>query len=216
MTLREFLNCMAKLERGTGRVLEKERAEIWFDVLGDLPVDALNAAVARFLLEDESGWLPAPGKLRRYAVEARDGRSRDAGEAWAILQTTIKRISPHFEPQRFLNALPADVRPAATMIGCQRLADGDDNPAALHAQFRECFRQAQEREQQARLLPPGLVPRIRDGRLNTDAEPEAIGETLARLPSGAGAGRGDDRQPKRGGGPHNETGTRKPQPAVNK
>lgn len=180
MTRPEFTKAMAVLTAGVNpsRPIPKETAEVWFAILSDLPLDAVMAAIQRHLAESQSEWLPPVGRIRALAIEARDGRGIDAGEAWEIVRTTANRISPYYQPQRFLDALPAIVRRAAIAFGLDRLSDGHDNAAAAHAQFRDVFASLAARDQQARLLPAALVPRVRDERPN-GAGPASIGEALA-------------------------------------
>lgn len=87
MTKREFIVAIAALECGIGSGLSEQQCTVWFTVLGDLPADALRAAVKRYLQECEYPGLPPAARLRRLAAESTNGIAITAEAAFARVKT---------------------------------------------------------------------------------------------------------------------------------
>ncbi|MEZ6067185.1 MAG: hypothetical protein R3B90_16130 [Planctomycetaceae bacterium] len=69
MTRRELLSCLAVIEAAVGKPFSEAQTDVWAELLGDLLVEALQAAVKRPLLESEAQGLPPIGRIRRLASE---------------------------------------------------------------------------------------------------------------------------------------------------
>lgn len=79
MNHREFLEIMAVLEAGSGtsRPISEIQAEVYFDLLKDLPADAVRRAARQALAESQYPTIPPVGVLRRLAGAGKvDSESR--------------------------------------------------------------------------------------------------------------------------------------------
>src|SRR5690348_7985347 len=61
---------MAYLGAGCGKELNKDGLRVYYDLLGDLPLTALQCAAKRALLENAFPVFPQVGTLRKLATEA--------------------------------------------------------------------------------------------------------------------------------------------------
>lgn len=162
MTKAEFVSIMAVLEAGVGKKIPALQAAVYFDLLGDLPVGALQVAAKRALVEAQYPGLPPIGVLRRLAVEATRPPSLTWGEAWELSSRAIQKYGYTKEAEG-LATLPLTVRRAVECLGWQAVCDCDkDRTETLRAQFRGIYESLDGRKQRAALLPPssGLLPRL--------------------------------------------------------
>ncbi len=162
MTRSEFSSIMAVLEAGTGKKVPAAQARVYFDLLGDLPVPALQTAVRRALAEAQYPGLPPIGVLRKLAVEATRPPALLWGEAWELAIRAIQKYGYTKEVEG-LASLPPTVRRAVECLGWQAVCDCDkDRTETLRAQFRGIYESLDGREQRAALLPPsvGMLPRL--------------------------------------------------------
>ncbi|MGD9855475.1 MAG: hypothetical protein AB7U20_11065 [Planctomycetaceae bacterium] len=164
MTRHEFTPCLAVLSAATGHAFTTEQATVWFDLLGDLDVAALQAAVKRVLMEREYPGLPPLGQIRRYATEATHGTSVTAERAFARVHEAISRYG-YPDPAGARQSLGPEIWAVMQGIGgWDRICDSPiDQRSALFAQFRDGWiRQEGRRANQLR-LPAALRPADRIG-----------------------------------------------------
>jgi hypothetical protein len=171
VTRKEFGCIIAYLAAASGKSPTQEQAEVYFDLLGDLPAEALQFAAKRALLESCYPVLPPVGTLRKLAVDAMNGADREPtpDEAWELVRRAIGRFGYRRE-QAALDALPEGaVRRAAECLGWQSLCDSTE-PEICRAQYRKAYESLQSRRERQRLLPGGMIEML-----------ERIG-TLPKLP----------------------------------
>lgn len=170
MTRVDFAKCLAVLEAATGKPFTEEAAEVWFSMLGDLELDALQAAVKRYLLESEFPGLPPIGKLRRMATEHVHGVSMTPEAAFAIVRQAIL-YHGYASGEAVKKMVGPEIWEAILGIGgWGRICDNPvDQRQALFAQFRDAFLRISERRTQALRLPDDIRPRI------TQHDPEQVG-----------------------------------------
>ena len=68
MTREEFAGILRYLVVASGKPMEKETAEVYFDLLGDLPYERLKNAVREAIKESKYPVIPAVGYLRDLAT----------------------------------------------------------------------------------------------------------------------------------------------------
>ena len=158
MTTTDFATSMAYLAAGCGRPLTAEAAEVYFDLLGDLPARALQIAVKRALLESSFTSFPSVGTLRKLATEALQGTDKlpVAMEAWEQVSAAVRRFGLSGQ-DRALKSLPPVVARTARAVGWQCLCDARlENLDVLRAHFLKAYDAVAGREQREALLPPPL------------------------------------------------------------
>lgn len=68
MTRMEFMQVAAYIGVGCGKPLEREALEVYFDLLGDLPVASLRAAAKDVLLKRKWSSFPTVAELHEAAI----------------------------------------------------------------------------------------------------------------------------------------------------
>jgi hypothetical protein len=157
MSRDEFTRVMAFLSATTGKQVPEDMAEGYFALLGDLPLEALQVAAQRALLESSYPVLPPVGVLRKLAVEAMNASDREptADEAWGTVLRAISRFGLMREPEALESLPDGPVRRAAECLGWRSLCDSTE-PEISRAQYRKAFEGLQGRDDRQRLLPPAL------------------------------------------------------------
>lgn len=160
MTRTEFGPILAYLGAACGKSVSVEQAEVYFDLLGDLPVAALRAAARLAVLESQYPTLPPPGTLRQLALEALAVETVPAPAEALVLVTRVLR-APGYQLTAALKALPEPVRHAAEAFGWSRLREST-NWTATAAQFRDFYAALAGRARRERLLPAPLRQQLAD------------------------------------------------------
>jgi hypothetical protein len=202
MTRRDFGSVLAYMNTVVGKPLTAAQVEVYFDLLGDLPLAALQIAAKRAVLESPFPAMPTVGTLRKLATEAIAGQRPTAGEAWQLVMEAV-RCYPWREPimhvangewrQRGdhsvegLASLPDGVARAARCLGWQALCTMR-NRETMFAQFRDVYEDLQVRTQRDDLMPGALRQQIEHLRSNGSqqlaAKCECLVEALAAIGKG--------------------------------
>jgi len=151
---------MAYLAAAVSKPVPKETAAVYWDLLGDLPVQALQVAARVAVLESQYPTLPPAGTLRRLATEAlaTGADVPEPAEAVVLVSRVLRTLAR--DRGQALAALPALVRQAAEAFGWGRLRDSTDwNVTA--AQFRDFYAALARREKRDRLLPESVRQSLR-------------------------------------------------------
>ena len=180
MTRTEFAAAMAWLEAGVGRPIceggEQEklaRMTVYYEMLSDLPLNALQAACRRATLENNYSAFPTIALLRQLATSIVAGPDLTFAEAWrhainatASLSTETdpgyqiiragKKYSPAEYNQKIFAELPPTVAKAMKCFGIGRLWEDE----TCRAQFRRMFDEITEQERSELVLPPSLASAI--------------------------------------------------------
>lgn len=153
--LREDFACfLAYLGSAVGKSIGGEQAEVYYDLLNDLPLAALQIAAKRALLESRYPTLPPIGTLRALALEAMKPARQSPEEAWETVRKALARYGYCREIEG-LDSLPEDARRAAECLGWQTLCDSTE-PEVCRAQFRKAYESLAERKQRVELLPTAM------------------------------------------------------------
>jgi hypothetical protein len=185
MTAREWTATAAWLSAAYGKPMASETAEVYFELLRDLPAEAVLAAAKRAALESRYPVIPPVGTLRQLALEMASPELLSAAEAWLLIHAAIKRFG--FDGKAAgLASLPPIVRRAAECVGWLTLCDRGENEWT-RKDFVKHYEQLSEKEQKNRLLPPvlkamvegigaapELLPREPDTRNSTQVLVDAI------------------------------------------
>ena len=156
MTRPEFAAVLGYLGASCGKTVGEGTAEVYFDLLGDLPLPVLQAAARRAVLEAQYPVIPPVGVLRRLAVELLEGRNTlcDCQDAVCRVKAAVSRFGFN-GGEKARQTLPESVWKAVKAFGWRRLCDSTDG-AIVWAQFRDCYEAMAGRERRERLLPAPL------------------------------------------------------------
>jgi hypothetical protein len=156
-----FAQAMALVSAGVGIEVTKLQAEVYYELLGDIPMDVFRLAAKRAVLEHRYHTLPPVGLLRELAVEIMEPRELEADEAWARLRGAMSKIcyTMGAEQVREIKAtVPALARQVADRIGWNQIRDG--KPEVVRGQFLRLYDSARAKVKRAELLPPKLAAEI--------------------------------------------------------
>jgi hypothetical protein len=154
----------------------KVRMSVYYECLGDLPIEAFRVACKRCAMERKYQSFPPIAELRELAAFTLQGVAKPMGwgEAWAIARRACGNcdIESEGSVKRVFAEVPSLVQKAVEMFGFMALHNLPDNAIeTARAQFRGIWEQLVERERML-LLPTALKKEI-----------AAIGETeRAALP----------------------------------
>lgn len=155
MTRVEFAECMGYAALAVGKPLPKEATEVYYDLLGDLPLDVLRLAVKRVVLEHRWATFPTVAEFRAAASEAMCGRELTAGEAMALVRRAVSVFSFQREAAA-LASLPPLVAQAVDALGWRTICDSTE-PEIWGAQFRKAYETLVARERRQAILPPSVA-----------------------------------------------------------
>lgn len=165
MTRPEFAQIIAYLTAGCGKPLADAALEVYFDLLGDLPFDAMKLAAQRVLLEHRWATFPSIAELREAATATMRGQvaALSPAEAWALAWDAAGRIDPEQEgsAERGLRDLPPLVVEAIRAFGLPALCYGQEPVGVVRAQFTKIYEQLAAREQRTALLPHKTAEAVR-------------------------------------------------------
>lgn len=163
MTHAQFTKLMAYLSAGSGKEMSRVQVQVYFDLLSDLPPEALMLAVQRSLLENKFPTLPTIGALRELALEALEPNRLPGLEAWRMAVKYSGKLSCTLdylgrEPakvvqDRILAAMPEAVRRAGSAIGWKTIAECED-PDITRAHFLKAYETMVGRSRREALMPP--------------------------------------------------------------
>ena len=163
MTSREeFAAVMRYLFAGIGKPFCANQTEVYFDLLGDLPLVALQLAARQALLESRYPTLPTAGTLRQLALEKLRPRTLTAMEAWDLVCAAVNRFGLS-RRDKALATLPEPARRAVCAIGWEALCDmpagGGDT---IRAQFRDAYGQLATLDEREALPPAQYQQQARE------------------------------------------------------
>lgn len=150
-----FAEVMAYLGTGVGKAPTKDQIKVYYDLLNDLPLEALQFAARQAMAEQTYPVIPPVGVLRKLATEyKRGGEGMTAGEAYELARRAIRRFG-YYAQAEGLASLPPDVAAVTRQIGWDIWCDNED-PTPLRARFIEFWETRQRRDQRVELLPENM------------------------------------------------------------
>lgn len=141
---------------------EKGTTEVYYQVLKDLPLDLLKAAILDRLATD-TAWAPSPGQLRGAAFRMIEDERGDpsAGEAWGEVMAAVGRYG-YIRKPTFSD--PLITRCVEAVGGWQLLCRSPiEAMTATRARFLQSYEVLKTRERgQERMLPAvrGVVKKM--------------------------------------------------------
>jgi len=158
MTRTEFAKFIAYLTAAVPNArVTPETAEVWFDLLHDLPAPVAMAALRRVLETQEGAWLPMPGAIRRAAFELQTDVP-DGDTAWGEVVQAVRQCG-YYDPEGARSLLSPVTRQVVDAIGWEAICTADAD--VVRGQFLRLYDMARQRAVQE-----GIVERdIRRGAL---------------------------------------------------
>ena len=164
MTRPEFAGCIAFITAATGKQLSDDALEVYFQLLGDLPLSVFQVSCERVVLEHKWATFPTVAELREAAAETMQGsvKQMSAAEAWDLAWDSAKRIDLEIEGslQRATKDMPPLVLEAMKAFGIPPLVYGKDPVGVIRGQFMNIFEQLAARERRQSLLPKRVLDAI--------------------------------------------------------
>jgi hypothetical protein len=164
MTHPEFAKIMAYIEVALGKPFTKEMAEVYFDLLGDLPYEVMQTAAKRVILEHRWANFPTVAELREAAALTMQGRVSDLSPAEAGAQAwkATGKMDPEQEGSvdRILQGVSPLVREAMVAFGINDLCYGKEPVGVIRGQFLKIYEQLASRDRRTALLPVAVQQAI--------------------------------------------------------
>ena len=166
-----FAGVMAYIAAGVGKDVSANTAEVYYDLLGDLPLPVLQVAAKRALLEGKYPVFPTIGQLREFASNAiGEGEAMHWAAAWELARKhaavlaceldILGREPTYIVQKRLLDTLPEAVVRAGTAIGWREIAE-PTNVVATRAHFRGAYEVTIDRYRRDAILPMQARTQIR-------------------------------------------------------
>jgi len=186
MTRIEFAAVIAYIGVGTGKELPTERMDVYFDLLGDLPIEAFKVAAKKVILEHPWATFPSAAELAKATSETVRGRLSElsASEAWEKAWTAVGNIDlemPHTLEK--LHQLPPSVYEAMKAFGLPAMIYGKEPVTVVRAQFCKIYEQIAARDARAALLPPKLKEEIASTPSRIEEVRSKVGQ-IGTMPDG--------------------------------
>ena len=171
MTREDFAVVFAILKTGSGVAsVTAEQAAVYFDLLGDLPLPVLQAAVKQVLLNHEYPTLPPVGIIRKAAIALQSPPAIPGPEAWSLFLAAVRRfgsgrrhrmvkgeMQEYDAGERGLRTLPEPVQHAARCFGWQRLCDtSGEHMGIAERDFLQSYGTLEKRDEQQAIMPPSV------------------------------------------------------------
>lgn len=141
--------------------LTQQTVGLYVEMLADLDVGLLNAAVHQHIAESE--WFPSVAALRNKVVELQQmtRQNQDWGAAWGVVMDAANRLGYDEVMQQGLENVFVDPLTLSVVkqIRWREICYADlDTLNTLRAQFRDMYQAAQER----RTKELKLIPQVRE------------------------------------------------------
>jgi hypothetical protein len=189
----EFGKVLGYIALGIGKpIAETEdaaagRMEVYYDALGDIPLDVLRAAAKLVIMEHKWATYPSAAEIReacRSIVADDPGVDEAAKHAFRIASKLDPDIQgPYMVDGRLYVSqwdyltkdTPKRIVEAMRSFGVSRLTDPKEIVGVVRAQFCKLYEQIVQRDQRERLLPQDLkdeITRIKDVAKRIGKRPE--------------------------------------------
>lgn len=175
MTRTEFAEVIGFLELSTGKPIHENedaalaRTKLYYQMLGDLPLDVLRSACERLVCERKWPSFPQIAEIREFAAMVQEP-GLTPGEAWRLARQLAAKYDPDRESEwgfvvngrryeshweAVIDGAPPEVVMAIKQFGIGALCYAGENRGVQRGQFMRIFEQlTQNRRQQAALPAP--------------------------------------------------------------
>lgn len=159
----DFGKIMAFITAAIGKPLSDEALVVYYELLGDLPVDVLQTAAKRVCLEHKWANFPTVAELREAAAETMRGAVKElsAAEVWDRAWSLVRSIDlevPH--TVEVLKNQPPIVQESIKAFGLPALVYGKEPVGVIRGQFIKIVEQLQARDRRNALLPASVKQSI--------------------------------------------------------
>ena len=180
MNAQEFANFAAALRTYYSReniLPNKQAMELWFRQLQDIPYDAAEAILSKWVATNK--WSPSIADIRDGMAEIQNGGAvEDWGEGWNKAMAAIRKYGSYNEAEA-LDSLPPLTRETVRRLGYKSLC-WSENQIADRANFRQVYEILEKRQVEDRKIPLPVREKIA-GLMAGFAKPmEAETQTLPR------------------------------------
>lgn len=162
MEKNEFVKMMAYLAAGCGteREISSATAQVYWDLLGDLPANVAKVACQRVLLNHRFPTLPPVGVIRQVAVEMMQPALKAWDQSLAEVEAAMSRYG-YYRADEAMAALEAADPAVAAMVrrfgGFAALCQVDrDQWSVIRGQWRQAWEGRMAREREMAVLPANL------------------------------------------------------------
>jgi hypothetical protein len=171
VTKQEFAEVIAFLELATGKPIHDDpaqalsRTKLYFQMLGDLPLESLRLAAERLVCERKWASFPQVAELRELAASSDRGEitTTSAGEAWGIAIKACADCDIEVEGSVSRSFAKHGVTPmieeAIRRFGFMSLYN-PENMESMRAQFRDIWNAMIEQDRRVGILPQAVRERI--------------------------------------------------------
>lgn len=159
----EFGKVMAYITAAIGKPLPVESLVVYYDLLGDLPLEVLQTAAKRVCLEHKWANFPSVAEIREAAAETMHGAVKEMSpaevwdRAWSLVRDIDLEI-PH--TLECLKNQPPIVQESIKVFGLPALVYGKEPVGVIRGQFIKIVEQLQARDRRKALLPESLKQSI--------------------------------------------------------
>lgn len=178
----EFVKVLGYIATAIGKPVTEGMAEVYYDLLGDLPLDVFQTAAKRVVLEHKWATFPSVAELREAAAETMRGNVKElsAAEAWDKAWGAVHDIDLEIPHTLYvLEGLPPLVREAIRAFGLPAMVYGKEPVGVVRGQFLKIYEQLAIRDRRRALLPQSVkdeISRIGDARVSEQVK------RIGRLP----------------------------------
>jgi hypothetical protein len=129
--------------------------------LADLPPEALSAAVTRCLCERVYTNLPAPGEIRRMAIDWMGGETINSDQAFDVMLKAVRCWGRDRKDRAEHEVGPSIWETIQRLGGWQACCDfPSDQRNTFRAQFRDAWNKFNEQVRTRLRLPAGIAPKL--------------------------------------------------------
>jgi hypothetical protein len=154
MTRKEFLKIAAYLTAGCGKDISEVQADVYYDMLKDLPADVALAAVKKVIATLEYPVLPTVGAIRKAAAELNSPTLPSAAEAWGEVMQAVQKYG-YYRKAEALAFLSPPVRQVVEWITWEEICTCEELDV-IRGQFRRMYETLEAREKEQAALPEPL------------------------------------------------------------
>ena len=182
MNRKEFAAVMAYIQSGCGHAIDATRAEVYWDLLKDVPLQTLQLAARAVLLGRTWPSFPQVGEIRAAVVDIEAGGwAVTSGEAWGFAQRAARNTDLEVDGSmaRAMKDVPEIVRKAIRDIGMGNIIRAlvRGNGTVMQSQFIKAYESVVARQRKVALLPESMRQEI----VGPDAMPAIASEAIKMI-----------------------------------
>jgi hypothetical protein len=173
MKLNEFAEVITWLSVAIGRPIADDatqheaRMDVYFEMLGDLPLAAFKVAARRCAAERKYQSFPSIAELREMALETTKGTTKEltGAEAFGIALKACNNTDVDVDGsrERAFAKVPPNVKAALDVFGFRAMYNLPSGAIeTARAQFTKIFEAIQEREKKTQILPAAVQKQIKE------------------------------------------------------